>query len=187
MSEFNPYAPPSASEGLLPIGTTLGGVWRDGEILVMHKRAELPDRCMRCNQPANGDRLRRKLSWHKPQWYLLILISLWIYLIVALCVREKATIQAGICQAHRRKRRTGIILAWLCFFGAIVPIVIGADNHDMTWLISVGSLMIVLSGVLGLVYSNFVGTKKIDAHYVWLKKVCPEYLAQLPAVPGSSV
>ena len=58
------------------------GVWRDGDILVMHKEAVLPDRCIKCNAPCNGYRLKRNLSWHRPAWFLLIFISLWIYLIV---------------------------------------------------------------------------------------------------------
>jgi hypothetical protein len=150
----------------------------------MHKQAELPDRCVRCNAPANGDRLRRNLSWHPPAWYLLVLVSLWIYIIVALCIRHKATIHVGICVDHRAKRRNGIIAAWVVFLAGVIAIVIGANNESLVGLIALGPLMILASLIMGLVFSNIVTPKKIDPNYVWLKKVNPEYLAQFPSVPG---
>ena len=76
MSEFNPYAAPRAdvSFGRTPAGDD-AGVWKSGKLLVMTKDAALPDRCVRCNQPADGPRLRRNLSWHPAAWYVLLAIS----------------------------------------------------------------------------------------------------------------
>ena len=185
MAESNPYAPPQVV-GPIPASpeSTDGGVWRDGDILVMHKQAVLPDRCIKCNSPADGDRLRRKLSWHHPGWFLLVLVSLWIYIIVALCIRHKATIDIGICEQHRARRRNGIIAAWLVALAGIVAIVIGASNNSLAGLIALGAVLILASLIMGLVFSNIVSPKKIDEYYVWLKNVNPEYLAQFPAVPG---
>src|SRR5947209_12297282 len=65
------------------------GLWRDGKTLVVHKGASLPDRCIKCNEPAEGLSLNRKLVWHQPWLYLLIIPSIWIYAVVALIVRQK--------------------------------------------------------------------------------------------------
>src|SRR5438045_334031 len=51
---------------VLPPPPMSNGIWRDGKTLVMMKEAFLPDRCVKCNGPANGYRLRRRLSWHEP-------------------------------------------------------------------------------------------------------------------------
>src|SRR3954464_15581653 len=58
------------------------GVWRDGPILVMHKIAPLPDYCIKCNSPANGLRIRRKLSWHHPALYILVFGAALFYVIM---------------------------------------------------------------------------------------------------------
>lgn len=63
MADINPYAAPQ--HGIVvnpPAVDPSGGVWRDGKLLVMHKKAVLPDRCVKCNQPAGGRRLKRSLS-----------------------------------------------------------------------------------------------------------------------------
>ena len=55
------------------VGTPGTGVWRDKATLIMSKDAQLPARCIKCNAPATGARLKKKLSWHHPAIYLLIL------------------------------------------------------------------------------------------------------------------
>src|SRR5436309_2493776 len=82
-------APPSASMM----------IWRSGPLLVMSQGARLPDRCVKCNAPANGQRLTRKLYWHSPYLYLLILLNLLIYALVAIFVRKKARVEIGLCDS----------------------------------------------------------------------------------------
>lgn len=64
MSEINPYESPRSPEPVLltePAETESWGVWRHGRLLVMHKRATLPERCVKSNQPAYGRKLKRNL------------------------------------------------------------------------------------------------------------------------------
>lgn len=184
MSESNPYAPPQVG-GPMPLSAqSTDGVWRDGNILVMHKQAVLPDRCVKCNTPASGMRLRRNLSWHHPAYFLIVLAGLLIYVIVALCVRQRAKIDIGICEAHRSRRRNRILAAWLIFVGAIVAIVLGSTNESLVVLIPVGVLMVLAALIMAVLISSIVSPKKIDNYYVWLKGVNPDYLAQLPPVHG---
>jgi hypothetical protein len=55
MDEFNAYAPPKFAEsdegGLLEHANA---AWRDGKLLMVRKGAILPDRCLKCNEPAEG-------------------------------------------------------------------------------------------------------------------------------------
>jgi hypothetical protein len=151
-------------------------------ILVMHKQGVLPDRCVKCNAPANGLRLKRKLSWHHPALYLVILAGLLFYVIIALIVRKTAKIEIGICERHRSRRRMGIAIAWL-----MVPLGFASfflANQHRVWPIFAGFALLLLSLIVGVVVSNIVSPKKIDDYYVWLKKVHPDFLAELPPVSG---
>ncbi len=145
----------------------------------MKKTAVLPTRCTRCNAPTDR-RLKCQLSWHSPFWFLLILAGLLIYIIAALLVRETATIHVGCCDLHRRKRLRGIAIGWLLFLAGVGLMILGFNQRDSTPFVLLGA-----SGLLGgLIYVvvalQFVRPKRIDKNYVWLKKVCPDYLAELP-------
>ena len=59
---INPYAAPLGKPFLDVDNAEAGeGVWRDGNLLVVQKGAALPDRCIRCNAPAEGRRLHRQV------------------------------------------------------------------------------------------------------------------------------
>ena len=99
--DFNPYAAALTDPDLDGLGfssdpkTPVGvGGWRDGDLLVISEGAKLPDRCVKCNQPAEGYLLQRKLNWHEPTWYLLVIISPLLYIIVALIIRKKAIVRS---------------------------------------------------------------------------------------------
>ena len=42
----------------------------------MSKDGEFPDRCIKCNAPAEGYRLKKTLIWHPRAWFFLILLHL---------------------------------------------------------------------------------------------------------------
>ena len=58
-----------ARRAVVSVTAQADGVWRDGKIIVMSHDASFPDRCVKCNQPAAGYRLKRKLTWHPSGWY----------------------------------------------------------------------------------------------------------------------
>jgi len=73
-----------------------------------------PAVCIKCGRPADGERLKKTSSWH-PRWvYILILIALLIYIIVALVLRKSTTLHIPLCLTHRTRYRmlriTGVIL-----------------------------------------------------------------------------
>ena len=184
MSDFNPYAAPKTDIAELdPHLAEEGDLWRDGHLLVMRKGTELPDRCLRCNEPAEGYRLRRTLAWHRPGWYLLIFLHIIIYIIVALCVRWTARVSAPFCPRHRSKRRRAIAVGWLGSLAGIGLIVFGvsSDPSSNNAIASgIGILLFLASLISGVVISQMVVPQRIDKNFVWLKKVSPDFLAALP-------
>jgi hypothetical protein len=189
MNEFNPYAAPEADLDASPVDEH-HGVWRAGDDVIMFKDGEFPDRCVKCNQPADGWRLKRSLSWHPQGYYLLLLISPVIYVIVALVVRKTAKVRFPLCDEHRRRRGRAIGSGWLLALGGvacmiIVPLissaVVGPD--DDLW--SVGGVLsgaaLMLGGLIyGVLGSRVASTVRIDKRFVWLTNIIPEFVDSLP-------
>ena len=202
MDESNPYAPPAAE--LFPVTTppplvfktipTRAGVYRDGQLLVMSKGDTLPDRCLKCNAPSDGWRIKRKLSWHPWGFYLLIFVHILVYIVVALIVRKTATVFVPLCPGHRRRRRRAIALGWtFCLLGPAVMIAGGAGFDSLKGVVQEGTATLIMVAAMfgglamfitGLVFaviaSRVAHPKQIDERYVWLKNVSPELLAALP-------
>jgi len=173
-----PYAPPKSLTGDLPSNTE--ELWNDGKTLVMTHKATLPDRCIKCNQPAEGYRLKRHLVWHSPWLYLLILIQILLYIIVALIVRKRATIEIGLCKKHRRIRKNSILINWLIFLLGLAGLFLGLSLPNMTLLIvGVGlvlvSLVVSLSQTITMVYPQ-----RINNEYIWLRGVSKKFITEFP-------
>jgi len=190
MSDMNPFASPLSSEYVLPPTeqeTTNQWLFRKGNLLVMHKRAMLPDRCVKSNQPAEGRRLTRKLYWHHPAIYFAILVHVFIYVILAVVLRKKATIAIGLSEEWFRKRRRAILIGWTLVLGGIAAAVAGCvtvEQHPVAGLgILLGALVGLGGAIYGLVAARMVAAKRISDEYVWLKGVHREFLASLPAWP----
>jgi hypothetical protein len=190
MTDLNPYAAPLTDLNV-PRDPSEIGVWRDGAFLVMSKGAELPDRCLRCNEPAEGWRLKRKLGWHPPLYYALIIFNILIYAIVAMIVRKTAVVRVPLCARHRGRRRKMIAWGWaLGLLGPLAMIAgpLGSSNlgpglNDGISVASVvlGGLMLLVGLILAIVASQVASPEKIDKTHVWLQKVSPELLDSLPS------
>ncbi|MEK6280034.1 MAG: hypothetical protein AABN95_06735 [Acidobacteriota bacterium] len=169
---------------VLPPPPSLGmpGVWRHKATLVMSKDALLPDRCVKCNVPTPG-RLKRKLSWHHPAIYIIVLFAILIYLIVALILRKTATVDIGICDEHRAKRRRNILITWVLFVLGVGGFILAITTEDPTYLLF-GTVALFGALIFGLVAVRIVTPSKIDDKFVWLKGVNKEYLDELPQWVG---
>jgi hypothetical protein len=154
-------------------------LWRQGRTLVMRQDAELPDRCVKCNAPVNGAKLRRNLYWHHPGLYLLIFLNLLIYLIVALFVRKRAKIALGLCEKHRATRVKAIAAAWILVLLGI-GLLVGGIVIENGWLGVSGVILLLAGMIYGLIRGRIVTPRRIDKEHVWLNGVCAEYLENLP-------
>jgi hypothetical protein len=171
-------------EGVAP--GILGGLWRSGKLLVMRKQALLPDRCVKCNQPANGFRLRRNLSWHSPWLFLLLVVAWLVYIIVAAVTSKKARIEIGLCEEHRRIRSRDLLIAWLAVAAALGSFVMaGIFNPGWPYALT-GTVLLLGAIIYGVARVPQVQPKRIDDQFVWLNGVAPEYLADLNEFTGQS-
>jgi hypothetical protein len=182
----NPYAAPREAGYYVPpqsgASAPFAGLWRQGNQLVMHKLAPLPDICLKSNQPATR-RLKRKLSWHHPAVYLAILAHLLIYVIVALVIRKTATIHIPLTEewfAIRRRRMLfswGAILLSMMLFAVSVSVI---DREAWAPLVLIVSLLLFLAAAIyGLLSCRLVWPKRMTDDYIWLKGVHQEFLDRL--------
>ena len=182
MDEENPYAPPKSKvlADELDAGIPDRVVpYIDGKLLVVQNGAELPDRCLKCNSPADGYRFSRSVSWHRPAWFVLVFVSLWLYILVYFFVRWKAKITVGLCPRHRRKRTRAIALGWLIALTGIGLTTAGAWawNQENPAMIIAGVIAIPMGLTIGILGSRVLVVKRIDNQHIWLSHVSPDYLA----------
>ena len=165
---------------LLPLPPAIGSIWRDKSTLVMTKDASLPDRCVKCNAPANGVRLKRMLAWHSPVLYLVIFFAVLIYVILAAILSKRATVYIGLCNQHFQRRRKQKVIGWLLLaIGVVVPILAIAYDYPILGLL--GFAVFLFAVIWLVVVSRVVVVKKIDDQLVWLNGINSNYLAQFPA------
>jgi hypothetical protein len=172
----------SLSEGVA-VGS--GVVWRDGKKIVARDGAVFPPRCLKCNAAASGTPMKRKLYWHNPWWYLVLLvpyIRLLIYIIIAVVVRKRATVEVYLCNEHKTRRVYLLIATWLTWLSGIVAIGWGSSIHN-TWLILAGPCLVLTGIVLGI-YARMFRTQKIKDGTVWLKGAGKPFLESLPTWNG---
>lgn len=161
------------AEGAAVVGAS--GMYWEGRRLVCRSETPFPDRCVKCNAPANGYRLKRVLYWQHPAYYLLILCNLLVLVIVLLIVRKKAVLHIGLCEQHRQSRRTAILVAWAAFLGGL-GLVFAAINWSLGWMGLVGALAMVFGAIYGVVRGRSIAAAKIDKDLVWVTGVNPDFL-----------
>ncbi len=157
-------------------------IWRMGKTLVMLRGAGLPARCVKCNADVDTVDFKRKLTWHSP-WLYLLLISLWVYIIVAVIVQKSAVVHVGLCPAHRASRRHVIVFFWACFVGSIGLTVL-AVNYESGVLGACALLLFLIALLYALIRARIVTASRIDSNLVWISGVCADYLFDLPTLPA---
>jgi len=167
-------------------GSGAAGIWREGKKLVTRSETPFPDRCVKCNAPANGAKLRRTLYWYHPGYYFLLLlmcvlsfIGLLIFVIVTMAVRKKALLHIGLCDAHRKERLMGIIICTTGILGSVALFVIAALKES-GWMALIGFAALLFGIIWGIVKARTIVATKIDNNMVWAKGVGPAFLNALP-------
>lgn len=161
----------------------LGGIaWRDGKNMVVVDGAQLPDQCIKCSLPAGGGRMKRKIYWHPPLVYIVLLFNILIYAIVALCVRKSVKTDVGFCGTCRSRRRLDLLIGWLSLLGGIaVGIAVGIAGavNEQYW--GLAGLALFLFGVIWLIVrTQVLLPARIKDGRAWIKGCHKDYLARLP-------
>lgn len=166
------------------LGPTDDLLARDGDKVVMGRKARLPDICFKCGDPA-CTRIKRKLQWHHPAFYLFILLNLLIYAIVAMCVSKKAEVEVPLCAKHKARRKMVIGIGWAGVGVLVLSIVIGvAISPKGGGLIPLGFLVFVACLVCVGIINTAGRSARISDKLVWLKGAGPTFLAALPVHSG---
>ncbi len=165
MSQPNPYAPPSLQADSPNMGPGLlsgyaNGLRREGDVVVIPAfGASFPHRCVVCNQPA-VKRMQRKLFWHPPGYYLLIFVGALIYVIVAMAVRKRSEFELALCEAHVKRRRNGLLLAWLGTPLALIGLIaLGGRSPVLMILFAV---LMIAAPIAGAFMAQVISAKRID-------------------------
>lgn len=175
----NPFAPPRAQLG---VGAGEGSCWRDGQVLVTLRDAELPPACVKCGQPA-AELKRRTFYWHHPALYLIAICALLVYLVVAILVRRKATVTVGLCAEHRGRRLRGIGAGWGGALAGIALMVAGGYLDSCG--VMAGGGAVFLGGIIaGMFLSRVLYPERIDRDFARLKGCGGAFLAMLPEFHG---
>jgi hypothetical protein len=106
----------------------------------------------------------RKLSWHNPWLYLLILINILLYAIVALIVRKSAKASPGYCSHHKRARRNRLWLWFGLSFWAAAASATFVVAHKEIFAFPMFLLSIVLL-LPGLLATNILIAKDINKNF----------------------
>ena len=164
-------------------GITPGSqIWRAEKFLVLRKDSALPPRCVKCNAPQHGNRIKRRLFWHPPWIYILIPAGLLVYAIVATVIGKRAIVDVPICLEHRRIRWRDLLVTWLLILLCLAAFgyAIVASNG---WWALVGLSLLFAGAIYGGLRTTIVAPKRMDDNFVWLKGVGPEFLAPFPEFP----
>lgn len=178
MSEINPYAPPLAPiEPRVEVDATTSGLWRDGTMVVVERDAAFPARCVKCNAPVQLSQMReRNFHWHTPALYLLVLLNLLIYVIVALAVRKRVRYRVGLCERHLRLRRIFIALAW-SWLPAVVLLYFVSQDINLSVLVFLGAMALTC---IGIAESRVMVARGIDDRTVRFSSCGKAFLDSLP-------
>ena len=183
----NPYAVYN-THAPAPVQQT-GGIFQKGKLLIVHKQAVLPDRCIKSNEPTS-ERLKRKLMWHHPAVYLVILFNLLVYVIVSLIVRKTATFNIPLAARYKAARVRWMIIAWTMAFLSIALFIVGIATIDSPSATALSALCLIqfpfaliTSILIGIFGCRVIYAKKIDDHYAWIGGTCEEFRRMFPEWP----
>lgn len=179
MAEFNPYEAPRADFAPVSRPDSGASLWQDGEILIARSEAEFPDRCIKCDAPAEGYRFKRTLRWHPQGYYFLLMFNILIYAIVASVVSKKGKVAAGLCAEHRARRRNGILVGWGLAVLGIVLLIVGIAQESPALMIA-GPITLLAGIIYGIVRSRVLVPQQIEKDIIRLQKVDRAFLAALP-------
>jgi hypothetical protein len=172
----------------------------------MERGAPLPDRCVACDVPAHGRRLKRTLYCSPLAWRVAAFMApfagtaLGIYLdegvlmaslllmpvplaIVHALVRKSLKVQLGICLRHRRQRHLLMALSTVFVVGVFITISAFAFGEAAGVLLLCSILgLIVLIVVNGYLGAQRVALNALSDRHAWLSGTGEPFRATLPEI-----
>lgn len=183
-----PRALENLREGIRPGMGSSSGPWREDGHLVVAINGPMPPSCVKCGKPPIKH-LRKRLTWHHPALYLLLLLNPVLYVIVALIVERKATFHIPVCARCNARRVRNAAIGYGSLFTSIglvsAAFVLVEKHADLTDIVCLAGLALFLFSVIWLAGMPFMPAKRMTAHFVWIANADPEAVAALPVLPPS--
>lgn len=134
---------------------------REGKYVFIPVGSDLPCRCIVCNAEVSDPVKTRRVYWYSPWLYLLVLLNLLLFAIVALVIRKSAQVTPALCPEHKSSRRSRILM----FLGAFLLLMLAgsvAAYEGYTPIVipafTVGMLLLIPMSMV----SNTVRARRID-------------------------
>ena len=148
--------------------------------MVVSPDAVLPDRCVKCNAPAEGRRLYIALRRSHSGTTLIQLVLLLVFSIFWLTADE-AEIEVGICHRHMRRVRLWSALGGCLIVASIGMIVAGVVlGAEYGYLLLTGIVLLLSAPAYISLGGRLLSATRIEPRLIWIKGVCEEYLYSLP-------
>lgn len=154
-----------------------------GTEIALHKNGNLPEICVKCGEDLTayngGAFVVQSYRWHHPALYLLLLSPI-IYLIVSLCVSERATINVPLCHEHIKSRENARNIL-IC--GGVISTFLVILSINFGW-VGFGFLIFFaalfgLTGIFEYAYKP-VRIKRAQGSYFHLAGASDNFLNRLP-------
>jgi hypothetical protein len=162
------------------------GAWASGNLLIASHAAVLPPYCIKCGRPAEPNFFSRKFSWH-PQWvYIFVLLALLLYVILALAISKRMTLQLPLCRRHLEKYTSLRLAAAVLLLGCIPEMVIAGTllpESYMGYGIGAGALALIAGLACLIMFGAVLRPTRIDQHYGFFANASPLLLQKLPPPP----
>jgi hypothetical protein len=159
--------------------------YRKGNRLVVPKGAALPSYCVKCGQPVTGELFKKTFFWHNPWLFLLVMVNILVYAIVAMILRKRFDLAVPLCPEHLQRRKNFLIATWVLGLGFIPGgILAGSLIHDSDTAVAVG----LLTGFLLLIAAFVTGAmavvmrpREITDFSATFSGACEQFLGLLPS------
>ncbi len=160
----------------VPEATPAGdGLWRNSDLLVMSREAELPRRCMKCNAP-DGVALQVLDLSHVGKYNF-------VFLLLGFIFYRTYSVPVTLCSRHHLSGQgtTKKVSLLLLVMGALA-FAYGSSTSAPVAMFG-GVVIVVVALVLLVSGSDSFAIARRDESHVWLKGVDAQYLAALPQWP----
>jgi quinol-cytochrome oxidoreductase complex cytochrome b subunit len=150
------------------------------------ERHGLPMICMRCGAAAVVTKTT-KFAWHPPWVFLLVLGGLLPFLIVALILTQRATIDAPLCDRHRGHWTWRAVFTWgglftVCAVVWLLIMDVGDANLWEKWYygwlwVGTGVLFLIWLVITCVLQATSIRPTEIASRRLTLTNVAPEFVA----------
>lgn len=167
-----------------------GGFARNG-LLVIQDGATLPDRCIKCNAPAEGGRLKKRLAYNLDNSgpgaaRLIPFVGRFVrlaWVIRQIMTRQHVTVSFCVCSKHRTMRLVGMIALAVALPAGALLVVNAAPKND-TALILTGVAVMAVGAILGATMTKLLSVASGLHNGAELRGAGKAFLASMPQ-PGT--